>query len=63
MSPEFSQEKYQNVLGEHVCLEENKKDSRKKDSDPETNYSNFREEIKYLLKDAFTRLVTFPTFL
>lgn len=63
MSPEFSQEKYQNVLGEHVCLEENKKDSRKKDSDTETNYSNFREEIKYLLKDTFTRLVTFPTFL
>lgn len=48
MSPEFSQEKYQTVLGEHVCLNENKKDSRKKSSVPEINYSNFRKEIKCL---------------
>lgn len=63
MSPEFSQEKYQTVLGEHVCLNENKKDSRKKGSVPKINYSNFRKEIKCLWKDTFTRLVTFPTFL
>lgn len=46
---------------EECCLDENKKDSRKKGSVPEINYSNFRKAIKYLLKDTFTRLVTFPT--
>ena len=62
-SPETSQKKYQDVLGEHTGLDENKKESQKKVSVLEINYSNFRKEIKYLLKDTFIRQVTFPTVL
>lgn len=62
-SPETSQKKYQDVLGEHTGLDENKKDFQKKVSVPEINYSNLRKETKYLLKDTFIRLVAFPTVL
>lgn len=45
MSPEFSQEKCKNVLGERVCLDEQGEFQEKKGSVPEINYSTSQRKL------------------